>query len=134
MLNNVHCHSGSSSFVRTAAMLTCLVGLAVETRGARADQIFELCKPNQVMSFSSRVHVRCDKPVPILGGTKAISYFAIGTSADPRLVNRAMALGVSAQVNGKALVILFDPADESGASFGCQANDCRTIVAIGLEQ
>jgi hypothetical protein len=122
------------SFKPTIAFITSTLSLLVSLQSANAADIFEKCKPIEVMSFNNRVHILCDKAVSILSGTKSIRFFAIGTNGDAKFINRAVALSVAAQVNGTSLVILFNPADESGTAFGCQANDCRTILAIGLEQ
>jgi hypothetical protein len=39
----------------------------------------------------------------------------------------------SAQVTGRLLQILYDPADTtSGPQISCNANDCRVITAVAL--
>jgi hypothetical protein len=36
----------------------------------------------------------------------------------------------AAQLGDKFVSVLFDPADETGAAFGCAVNDCRRMVAV----
>jgi hypothetical protein len=86
-----------------------------------------LCTPVQVVDWGVRVHVRCSAAV---GG---VVYFATPTS-DAQHAARVLSLASTALVAGRTLVINYDPADTSGASFGCQANDCRVIRAIGFGQ
>ncbi len=85
------------------------------------------CVPVQVMNYRPRIHVKCAAPV---GG---IIYFAAST-ADSGFVNRTLSVLSTAQVAGRTLTILYDPADLSGASIGCQTNDCRLIQAVGFGQ
>lgn len=85
------------------------------------------CVPVQVSVFPGRIHVRCSAAV---GG---ISYFAIPAS-DGEYLNRALSLLTTAQVAGRTLTIRYDPADTSGASYGCQSNDCRPIQSVAFGQ
>ncbi len=87
-----------------------------------------LCKPVETMSFSTRVHVRCEVPVD-----GVFWYFAVST-ADARIASRMLNLCMVGQVAEKTLSILFDPADQSGVTFGCLAHDCRIARAIGLTE
>jgi hypothetical protein len=84
------------------------------------------CTPANVAVFEERVHVKCTASAP--GG---IRYFAKAT-ADADAAARVLSLLSIAQVTGRTLDIRYDPADTSGATIGCQANDCRLIVAVGL--
>jgi hypothetical protein len=87
------------------------------------------CVPDQVVVFADapRQHVHCAASV---GG---ISYFAIST-VETSLAARVLSILTTAQVAGRTLVIRYDPADTSGTSIGCQANDCRLIFAVGFGQ
>jgi len=87
------------------------------------------CVPTQVVVFTTapRFHVKCAAAV---GG---ISYFALST-ADSAQAGRVLSILTTAQVAGRTLVIRYDPADQSGASIGCQVNDCRLIQAAGFGQ
>ncbi len=94
---------------------------------ARAAPTDTFCTPVQVVDWGVRVHVRCAAAV---GG---IIYFAVSTS-DSQRAARVLSLASTALVAGRTLIINYDPADLSGASFGCQTNDCRVIRAIGFGQ
>ena len=85
------------------------------------------CTPNNVAVFTDRVHViRCSSDV------NGIWYFAYPT-ADDAEATRVLSLLTSAQVTGRLLQILYDPADTtSGPPISCNANDCRVITAVAL--
>lgn len=83
------------------------------------------CTPDAVVAYTSRVHVHCTAAV---GG---ISYFAVST-ADPANAARILSILSTAEVAGRTLSILYDPADTSGAAIGCQTGDCRLIQAVGF--
>ncbi len=110
-----------------AASLAVGSGALFSVSSARAAPTDTLCTPVQVVDWGARVHVRCSAAV---GG---VIYFATAT-ADTQHAARVLALVSTALVAGRTLIINFDPEDTSGASFGCQANDCRTIRAIGFGQ
>lgn len=84
------------------------------------------CTPANVAAFTSRIHVKCTAAAA--GG---ILYFAY-PGRDTANAARFLSLLTSAEVTGKQVDILYDPADTSGASFGCAAGDCRTIIAVAL--
>ena len=94
---------------------------------ARAAETFVSCTPVQVMTYQGRVHVRCSAAV---GG---IVFFAVSTQ-DTAFAARVLSLLTTAQVAGRTITILFDPADLSGAAIGCQNSDCRLIRAVGFGQ
>jgi hypothetical protein len=94
-------------------------------RYEHAAQTFTNCTPVQVMAFAQRIHVRCAAAV---GG---IRFFALGTANAPNAA-RILTILTTAQVAGRDLTILFDASDLSGASIGCQTNDCRLILAAGF--
>lgn len=86
-----------------------------------------VCTPIRVAVFKNRVHVQCSSAV---GG---ISFFAAPTS-DSANVARILSLLSTAQVAGRNVLIWYDPANTSGASFGCQTNDCRPINGVAFGQ
>lgn len=94
---------------------------------AQAADTWASCTPNQVMSFTQRIHVRCASAIG------KISYFALSTQ-NAQLAARTLSLISTAQVAGRTLTVLYDPADLSGASIGCLTSDCRLIHAIGFGQ
>jgi hypothetical protein len=82
------------------------------------------CTPARVAVFSNRVHVRCTV------ANAGIFYYAFSTK-DPSAVARVLALLNGALLTGRTLLILNDPADtSSGPPVGCQAGDCRLILAL----
>ena len=85
------------------------------------------CTPVGIVTYRNRVHVRCAAAV---GG---ISFFAAGTT-DAAYAARVLSTITTAQVAGRTLAILYDPSDLSGASIGCQTNDCRLILGVGFGQ
>lgn len=107
----------------SALALPLLMGIGSAV--AQADEIS--CAPSNVFVFSNRVHIRC---VESVGG---IQYFAAPT-ADAAYAARVLSILSTATVAGRTVSIFYDPADTSGASIGCQANDCRLIQAVGFWQ
>jgi len=85
------------------------------------------CVPVEVATYQGRIHVRCAAAV---GG---INFLAASTQ-DAAYAARLLAVLTAAQVAGRTLNILFDPADQSGAAIGCGVNDCRLIRAAGFGQ
>ena len=83
--------------------------------------------PVQVVAYAVRIHVQCQTAI---GG---ISYFALGTG-DTANAARILSVLTTAQVAGRTLTILYDPADLSGAAIGCLNSDCRLIRAAGFGQ
>jgi hypothetical protein len=83
--------------------------------------------PAEVAVFvkAPRIHVKCASP------TNGILYFATGT-ADAATAQRVLTVLTSALVSGKALSIVYDPSDLSGAAIGCLNTDCRLIVTVSI--
>lgn len=84
------------------------------------------CVPSNVAAFSQRIHVRCSASVG-----PGIWYFAVPTSNAAHAA-RMLSLLSTAHVAGRTLYIWSDPDDTSGASIGCQTNDCRLIIAAEM--
>jgi hypothetical protein len=85
------------------------------------------CKSTEVRVFPERIHVRCDKAAS--GG---IVYFAISTTNSAHAA-RILSLLTTAHLTARNLVVEYDPNDTSGTAFGCQANDCRRILSVGVQ-
>ncbi len=83
------------------------------------------CTPSNVMTSQNRVHVKCEETV---GG---IQYFAV-SAEDPANAARTLSSLSTALVAGKTVSIYYEPTDLSGAAFGCQTNDCRLIIFLGV--
>ena len=101
-----------------------LIATAANTDRANASETWITCTPVEIATYQVRLHVRCAAAV---GG---ITFFAVGT-LDTANASRVLAVLTAAQIAGRTLNILFDPADQSGAAIGCATADCRLIRAIG---
>jgi hypothetical protein len=115
--------------IRAALVVGVLLQLAAPS-GAEAAQQWVSCTPVQVATYAGRIHVRCTT------GLNGITFFAIPTSRsadEAAFANRAIAVANAALVAGRRLSILYDYADQSGASVGCQLGDCRIALAVALE-
>jgi hypothetical protein len=95
--------------------------------GPQGAETWISCVPVGVVTYRIRVHIHCAAAV---GG---ISYFAVSTT-DTAYAARVLSTISTAQVAGRTLSIIYDPADLSGASIGCQTNDCRLILGVGFGQ
>jgi len=104
-----------------------IVAIILPGAGAQAAETWISCTPVQIVTYQLRLHVRCAAAV---GG---VSFFAAGTQ-DSAFAARVLSVITAAQVAGRTLTILFDPADQSGASIGCLTTDCRLIRAVGFGQ
>jgi hypothetical protein len=94
---------------------------------AEAAETWVSCTPAAIATYQGRLHVRCTAAI---GG---ITFFAASTQ-DAAFAARVLSVITAAQVAGRTLSILYDPADLSGASIGCATNDCRLIRAVGFGQ
>ena len=111
----------------TKKMLLILMGaFFLPFHVAEAAQTWSTCKPVRVANYANRVHVKCAASVS--GG---IWYFAY-PGADTATAARMLSLLSSAFIAGRTLQVLYDPADKSGAGFGCQVNDCRKLLAAEM--
>ena len=86
------------------------------------DDVYD-CLPFSVGVFSNRVHVRCT-----VAATGGIYYFAAPTS-DSKNAARVLSLMLTAKATGKTIRFYYTPS-ASGASYGCQDNDCRPFWGI----
>lgn len=79
------------------------------------------CNPVDVATFpGKRIHVKCS---PANG---AIQWFALGVNNEGE-ANRMLSILSTAFALQKKLTIWYNPNDTSGASIGCNPNDCRLI-------
>jgi hypothetical protein len=113
--------------VANSKMLAILILTFSFNMTAHAADTWASCTPNQVMTYSQRIHVRCASAIG------KISYFALSTQ-NAQLAARTLSVISTAQVAGRTLTVLYDPADLTGASIGCLTSDCRLIHAIGFGQ
>ncbi len=98
----------------------------VASAAAPEAAVWYRCTPANVASYTSRIHVKCT--VAAGGG---IQYFAY-PARDTANASRFLSLLSTATVAGKQVDILYDPADTSGAAYGCAAGDCRPIIGVAL--
>jgi hypothetical protein len=110
--------------VKTALVRIAFLLLFGQSWAAAADTWIS-CVPIEIATYAVRVHVRCAASV---GG---ISFFAVSTQ-DAAYAARVLSVVTAAQVAGRTLSILNDPADLSGSAIGCQNADCRLIHAVGF--
>jgi hypothetical protein len=89
--------------------------------------VWVTCTPVSVATLNNRVHVRCAESY---GG---VDFFAAPTS-NPAHAARILSTLSTAQVAGRTLDILYDPADTSGSAFGCGESNCRILLAAGFGQ
>jgi hypothetical protein len=113
--------------VATAHNMQDALNVSSSTSQASAASTWVSCVPVGIVTFAARVHVQCQTAI---GG---VSYFAAST-ADAANVARILSVITAAQVAGRTLSVLYDPADTSGTAIGCQAADCRLIQAVGFGQ
>jgi hypothetical protein len=85
------------------------------------------CVPSNVITYATRVHVKCTTAFT------GIQWFAVSAS-NAAYSARVLSVLTSAQVAGRTLSILYDPADLSGAAYGCSNTDCRPILGVGFGQ
>ncbi len=117
----------SIGFFVSIALLTNIEGLSFSISTVHAAPTWTNCTPENIVTYSGRVHIKC---VESIGG---IRYFAAST-ADEAKAARILSVITAAQTLGRTALILYDPADTSGTSFGCASTDCRTIIAVGFGQ
>ena len=106
-----------------AAGLYCGLSVAVPT--ASAAEVWVTCTPTGVATYPSRVHIRCAQSF------SGVVYFAYKAS-DSAGAARNMSMATSALIAGRNVRVLYDPADQSGASIGCQTNDCRLLRGLEI--
>ncbi len=107
-------------------LLAVAMGLLISATEARAATVWSDCVPVLTGTFANRIHVKCAAPVS--GG---IIWFAVD-SKNVDFANRFLSMVNTALVAGKTLTVNYDPADTSGAAFGCAANDCRKAIGINM--
>jgi hypothetical protein len=84
------------------------------------------CNPDDVSVYpQSRVHVHCSP------GDGSIEFFALGVT-DAAEANRVLSVILSALVARRQLTIFYDSADTTGASFGCDPSNCRSIQGVSI--
>jgi len=88
--------------------------------------VWHMCNPVNVATYTTRVHIKCDVPA------NGIWYFAAPTS-NSKHAARVLSLLLTAQAVGSQVSVLYDPEDTSGTAYGCDAADCRPIIAVASD-
>jgi hypothetical protein len=109
----------------TRVLAALVVSIVLGSPAMQAAETWTSCTPTEIVTYQRRLHVRCAASV---GG---VSFFAVSTQ-DTAYAARVLSVITAAQVAGRTLTILFDPADQSGTAIGCLAADCRLIRAVGF--
>ncbi len=86
-----------------------------------------LCTPQQVATFTNRVHVLCTAAAA--GG---INYFAVCTDGNSAYSAKVLSEFTAAKIAGKRLLIYYSAADTSGTACSCAASDCRLVTGVEL--
>ncbi|MBI4510179.1 MAG: hypothetical protein HY698_11135 [Deltaproteobacteria bacterium] len=109
-------------------LIALVLGLSIlgSAASASAAATWIQCTPQESMTYANRVHVKCATAV------SGIRYFAVSTS-NSSFAARVLSTVNSAVVAGRGLWVLYDPADLSGSSIGCQNSDCRLLQAVGIK-
>lgn len=94
---------------------------------APAGETWVTCTPVVVGTFSNRIYVRCAQSY---GG---VDFFAAPTS-NPAHAARLLSTLSAAQIAGRTLNVLYDPADNSGVDFGCDPSNCGVLRAAEFGQ
>jgi hypothetical protein len=118
------------------ALAVCALTLLPASRPALADpplaaEYWVTCKPVESMIFLGvRFHVKCDQGWTNPSTSHEYRYFAITTSSSTQ-VEQAMSMVQAAQIAGKRVKLRIKSSSASNPS-GCQTDDCRAFVAIGV--
>jgi hypothetical protein len=108
--------------VATVALVWGLVGVA------HADTF--RCTLRDVVVWSNRVHVQCTTTT--LDGRDSIRFFAVSTN-NATVANRLMTIGTTTLVAGRRFIAIYQNGDTSGDDFDCIHEDCRRLIAFGIE-
>jgi hypothetical protein len=90
--------------------------------------------PNHIGLFSDRIHIFCTSTTPISGAPalNGINWFAFPTSPDSAQASRFMSLLQTSVITARPVWMYLNPADTSGASFGCGSSNCRRMVGMEM--
>lgn len=91
------------------------------------------CQAEEVMEFNNRIHVRCSNPLSMsyLGVVSNVRWIAIGKD-DTAQANRFTSLATTAVISGYTFIVSIR-ANSNYNTPGCNASDCRTPTAFGLQ-
>ena len=110
-----------------SAFLLAFLAVLFSSTTVHAASKWVSCTPERVVTSKNRVYVRCAQAIA------GIRYFSAPTQ-DSRFAARVLSILSTAQVAGRPLSILYNPADLSGARTRCKNSDCRLIIAVGFRR
>jgi hypothetical protein len=113
--------------------LACLLPLprTVSADPPVAENAWVTCKPVETMIYlGARFHVKCDKGWTNPSTGHEYPYLAISASNSSQ-VEQAMSMAQTAQISGKRVRMLIKTSASSNPS-GCQTDDCRAFISIGV--
>lgn len=96
-----------------------------------APEVWFACKPvESLVWLGGRFHVKCEQGWTNPSTGNSYPYFAISGSNTTQL-GHAMSMVQTAQIAGKRVKMRVKTSSSANPS-GCQTNDCRAFVAIGV--
>ncbi|MFN4095719.1 MAG: hypothetical protein ACK4GG_03010 [Sphingomonas sp.] len=89
------------------------------------------CAVDSVAVIDARMHIKC-APIPGVGHSYAIYYFAMNLSEGPAKVQSLIALAIAAKQARKPMVLWFDMEDYKSVP-GCAGSNCRKLRGAAME-
>lgn len=81
------------------------------------------CNVVEIMTFSNRVHFKCDNVYP--------AYFAVPTSSSAE-ATRLVTLASTALMGSGKIQLWYETLDGSAESYGCMISNCRRPIQLRL--
>jgi hypothetical protein len=96
-----------------------------------APEAWVTCKPvESLVWLGGRFHVKCEQGWSNPSTGNSYPYFAISGSNTAQL-EQAMSMVQTAQISGKRVKLRIKTSSTANPS-GCQTDDCRAFIAIGV--
>lgn len=108
-----------------------VLGAAFVSAPASAGTLSRSCPVDNVAVIDARIHIKC-APVPGVGHTQAIYYFAMPLTEPAVKIQAVIALAIEAKRSRKPMTLWFDMDDYKSVP-SCQGNDCRRLQGAALE-
>ena len=87
------------------------------------------CDPIQLAVYENRIQIRCASPA--IAGSNIVFF---STPLNQSNSDEFLTLAATALNTNMTLRIAFDAADESGASYRCDPQNCRLIMWMSLDE
>jgi hypothetical protein len=123
-------------FALVFGLVVFALALLPDLRLAQADppvasEVWVTCKPvESLVWLGGRFHVKCEQGWTNPSTGNSYPYFAISGGNTAQL-EHAMSMVQTAQIAGKRVKMRVKTSSSANPS-GCQTNDCRAFVAIGV--